>query len=382
MSGFDLAVVCALGAAAALGYRLGVRTHLAAWLGVGAGLAFGVAVAWAATRGRTGWNAALVGALGLLVPTVLGLLTGRAVQRRPIYVQPEPLDRIHGAIAGGLLATLVVFVAVPPAGATPGSMGERISASTTFDLIEGLPGPMAPVADVAARISTSDDDGLDSDEVVQPASGPPGPVAVPGAPALTDDQRAEQRASVVGVSGIACGRLIEGTGFVADENIVLTNAHVVAGVEEVRIDTLGGGRVPGTVVAFDPATDVAVILVPDLEAPPLPIGATPGRGATGEVLGFEPEAVPEVTPYRVAGEVTATGRDIYGEGDVRRQVLYLAAELDFGDSGAPLVSEAGVAGMVFAVAPGTEPLAFALTADELAELPIEEDGPVSTGECR
>lgn len=382
MSGFDLAVVCALGAAAALGYRSGIRAHLAAWVGAGAGLAFGVAVAWAATRGRTGWNAALVAAIGLLVPTVLGLLTGRAAQRQPIYVQPEPLDRIHGAIAGGLLAAVAVWVVVPPAGASPGSMGERISASTTFDLIDRLPGPMAPVADVAARIDTGDDGGLDADEVVQPASGPPEPVSVPGAPALTDDERAEQRASVVRVSGIACGRLIEGTGFVAEENIVVTNAHVVAGVEEVRIDTLGGGRVPGTVVAFDPATDVAVILVPDLDAPPLTIGATPARGATGEVLGFEPEAGPEVTPYRVAGEVTATGLDIYGEGDVRRQVLYLAAELDSGDSGAPLVSEAGVVGMVFAVAPGNEPLAFALTADELAELPSGDGAPVSTGECR
>ncbi len=382
MSGFDLAVVCALGAAAALGYRLGIRAHLAAWIGAGAGLAFGVAVAWAATRGRTGWNAALVAALGLLVPTVLGLLTGRAAQRQPIYVQSEPLDRIHGAIAGGLLAAVAVWVVVPPAGATPGSMGERISASTTFDLVDRLPGPIAPVADVAARIDTGRDGGLDADEVVQPASGPPEPVAVPETPPLTDDQRTEQRASVVGVSGIACGRLIEGTGFVAAENLVATNAHVVAGVEEVRIDTVGGGRVPGVVVGFDPATDLAVILVPELDAPPLPIGATPGRGATGEVLGFEPEGVAEVTPFGVAGEVTATGRNIYGEGDVRRQVLYVAAMLDSGDSGAPLVSEAGVVGMVFAVAPGTEPLAFALTADELTELPIEEDGPVSTGECR
>ena len=121
MSGFDLAVVCGLGAAVALGYRLGIRAHLTAWVGAAAGLALGVAVAWAATRGRTGWNAALVAALGLLVPTILGWLTGRAAQRQPIYVQPEPLDRIHGAIAGGLLAAVILWVVVPPAGATSGT---------------------------------------------------------------------------------------------------------------------------------------------------------------------------------------------------------------------------------------------------------------------
>ena len=381
MSGFDLAVACGLGAAIVLGYRLGIRTRLMAWIGTAAGLAFGLAVAWAATRGRTGWNAAGVAAIGLAVPAVLGWLTGRAAQRPPIYVQPEPLDRVHGAIVGGLLALVVVWVVVPPAGAAPGSMGERISASTTFELIESLPGPIAPVADVAARIDTTDDP-LDPREVVQPASGPPESVTVPQAATLTEGQRAEARASVVGVSGIACGRLIEGTGFVASDQMVVTNAHVVAGVEEIRIDRADGTRVLGRAIGYDPATDLAVILVPELEVEPLPLGTTPGRGATGEVLGFAPDGDPPVTPYRVAGEVTATGRDIYGDGDVRRQVLYVAAELDSGDSGAPLLSEGRVVGMIFAVAPGTEPLAFALTADELAALPVEDDGPIDTGECR
>ncbi len=381
MSGFDLAVACGLGAAVALGYRLGIRAHLTAWVGTAAGLVFGLAVAWAATRGRTGWNAALVAAIGLVVPMVLGWLTGRAAQRPPIYVQPEPLDRVHGAIAGGLLALFVLWVVVPPAGAAPGAMGERISASTTFELIESLPGPIAPVADVAARIDTTDDP-LDPREVVQPASGPPEPVTVPQAATMTEAQRAEARASVVGVSGIACGRLIEGTGFVASDQVVVTNAHVVAGVEEIRIDRADGTRVLGRAIGYDPATDLAVILVPELEVEPLPLGTTPGRGVTGEVLGFAPDGDPPVTPYRVAGEVTATGRDIYGDGDVRRQVLYVAAELDSGDSGAPLLTEGRVVGMVFAVAPGTEPLAFALTADELAALPVEDDGPTDTGECR
>ena len=79
--------------------------------------------------------------------------------------------------------------------------------------------------------------------------------------------------------------------------------------------------------------------------------------------------------------MTATGRDIYDEGEVRRQVLYLAAELDSGDSGAPLVSDDGVVGMVFAIAPGGEPLVFALTPDEI-ELPAGELDPIDTGECR
>ena len=381
MSGFDLAVACGLGAAIALGYRLGMRAHLMAWIGTAAGLAFGLAVAWAATRDRTGWNAAGVAAIGLVIPMGLGWLTGRAAQRQPIYVQPEPLDRVHGAIAGGLLALVVVWVVVPPAGAAPGAMGERASASTTFELIDRLPGPISPVADVAARIDTADDP-LDPEQVVQPASGPPEPVSVPQAATMTEEQRTEARTSVVGVSGIACGRLIEGTGFVASDEVVVTNAHVVAGVEEIRIDRADGTRMLGQVVGYDPATDLAVILVPDLDVEPLPPGTTPGRGATGEVLGFAPDGDPPVTPYRVAGEVTATGRDIYGEGDVRRQVLYVAAELDAGTSGAPLLSEGRVVGMVFAVAPGTEPLAFALTADELAALPAEDGGPVATGECR
>ena len=384
MSGLDLAVLCGLGAAVAVGYRLGFRDHITTWVGTAAGLVFGLVVAWAATRGRTGWSAALVAAVGLFVPMLLGWLTGRAANRQPIYRQSESLDRIHGAIAGGLLASVVIWALVPVAAAAPGTMGERFSASATSDLVEWMPGPITPIADVAARVDEGSDTGEPDDPTgpVKPSTGPPDAVDVPKAPMMTDERRDEIRRSVVGVSGIACGRLVEGTGFVIEEHLVATNAHVVAGVEEVRIDTSDGGRMLGRVVGYDPAADIAMVWVTELEAPSLPLGPTPDRDFTGEVIGFALDGAAPVTPFRIAGEVTATGRDIYGEGEVRRQVLYVAAELDSGDSGAPLVSDEGVVGMVFAIAPGGEPLVFALTPEELG-LPVMEDiRPVPTEECR
>ncbi len=386
MNVVDLAALCLLGASIALGYRRGAKARARAWMGAVAGLVFGLVVAWSATRGREGWGGAVVAGVGLIVPMGLGYLTGRATHRDRIYSRPEPQDRILGALVTGSMMIVVLWLAAPLLAAAPAPVGDRVSESTTVEVIDALGGPIGPIDDMAMRIAGPDRKSPVA-EIVDPTAGPPGRVSVPTAEILDTDARTEARLSVVGVSGIACGTLVEGTGFVIAPFLVATNAHVVAGVEEVRIDQ-EGGRLIGQIAAYDPATDLALIRVPELAAEPLPLATGPGREATGEVLGFAFDGEDRITPYRVAGEVTATGRDIYDEGQTRRQVLYLAAELDSGHSGAPLMSSDGVVGMVFAVAPNDDRLAFALTADEVAGMmasaPVGDHAtlPVDSGPCR
>ena len=63
----------------------------------------------------------------------------------------------------------------------------------------------------------------------------------------------------------------------------------------------------------------------------------PERGAIGATLGYPGGGSLTILPAAVAGRYPATGRDIYGQEQVRRQILELRAEIERGDSGGPLV---------------------------------------------
>ncbi len=87
---------------------------------------------------------------------------------------------------------------------------------------------------------------------------------------LTDPDVVRAEQSVVKIEGFnSCGRGIEGSGFLFAPDRVMTNAHVVAGVDEPTVE-IGGSAVAGTVVYYDPEVDVAVLAVESGEIEPLP----------------------------------------------------------------------------------------------------------------
>src|SRR5699024_11555354 len=92
---------------------------------------------------------------------------------------------------------------------------------------------------------------------------------------------ADVEPSVLKIIGRAesCSRALEGTGFVAAPELVMTNAHVVAGTGSVTV-TVGGEEVDAEVVTYDPDVDIAVLRVPGLEAPALPFADE--RARTGD----------------------------------------------------------------------------------------------------
>jgi S1-C subfamily serine protease len=183
------------------------------------------------------------------------------------------------------------------------------------------------------------------------------------------------------VEGEACGRLQEGSGFVVLDDLVATNAHVVAGQRSTLLVLRSGRRVPATVVHFDPDRDLALLRA-DLDLAPLPV-ADGDEDASGAVLGYPGGGPLEVSPFAVREEVDATGRDLYDDHRIERRVLILAADLRAGDSGAALVDASGtVVGVAFAIAPDRPGTAYALDTSELDEaLAAPRDGRVSTGEC-
>ncbi len=195
-------------------------------------------------------------------------------------------------------------------------------------------------------------------------------------------------AGVVKVTGtaVACSRSQEGTGWVLQPGVVVTNAHVVAGVRRPGVQVRGTGPTyPGRVVVFDPARDLAIINVENLPAPGLVVGADLGRDDQAAVAGFPLNGPYRVDPARVRDVLTARGEDIYGRRGSTREVYSLHTRVQPGNSGGPLLDQQGqVVGVVFAKSLDDDRTGYALTIAEAA--PVLEAGrvtrgPVSTGGC-
>jgi len=194
--------------------------------------------------------------------------------------------------------------------------------------------------------------------------------------------------SIVRISGAAdtCDRRLDGTGFVISDRHVLTNAHVVAGVDRPDVQVGGDGRrYPARVVVYDPDRDLAVLYVPDLRAAPLAFDASGGRGDEAVVAGFPGGGPYRLEPARIRETIDARGPDIYQRRDVTREVFSLYADVEPGNSGGPLLSlEGDVYGVVFAKSIDDPDTGYALTMDEVR--PVVRAGahrtaPVGTGPC-
>ncbi|MEW9532128.1 trypsin-like peptidase domain-containing protein [Microbispora sp. NPDC049125] len=231
-------------------------------------------------------------------------------------------------------------------------------------------------------------------------AGPPrrqavyGPSAAPALPSASAAGVAVALGGVVHVAGYAtgCRRHAEGAGFVyAPERIMLT-AHTVAGVDRDLEVVLGGGRrLPAKVVLFDSRLDVAVLRVPGLPARPLrllPKGAEDTKDiGQASIVYFPPGATAPVQFPAVLGHVSpASGPDIYGAGDVTKEVrVFTGPHVDRSTAGAPLVSESDVVGMVFAADMDSKAdKGYALPAGQLSAAATagrQATTPVSTRRC-
>ncbi len=107
----------------------------------------------------------------------------------------------------------------------------------------------------------------------------------------------------------SCGKVTEGSGSVFGNRRVMTNAHVVGGVDEPTVQIGGEGRkYDAKVVLYDWERDIAVLDVPNLDAPALQFtakDATSGNNAI--VAGFPQNGAYDVQPARVRGRITANG---------------------------------------------------------------------------
>lgn len=218
---------------------------------------------------------------------------------------------------------------------------------------------------------------------------PPTPFPPVAPPSGTQAHQAFAAAahSTFEVLGDGCytGFLNQGSSFVVRPHYVITNAHVVAGTTRQWI-RVGGTNLEAQVVAFDPREDLALLHVPALTARSLPLvkGAV-SRGAVGAVVGF-PDGGPltgDAAAVRTA--LSPEGRDIYGQGEITRNLYEIQAEIRHGNSGGPFILANGqVAGVVFASSVVTNGVGYAIASTEASTFVRGATGatiPVSTGTC-
>ncbi|CDJ99316.1 Trypsin-like serine protease, typically periplasmic, contain C-terminal PDZ domain (fragment) [Microbacterium sp. C448] len=215
----------------------------------------------------------------------------------------------------------------------------------------------------------------------------PGTAAVQPPVQLDDPELAEAAASVARITGVAyaCGLSSSGSGFVIGADRVVTNAHVVAGVDRPVVELPGREARDGRVVYFDPIGDIAVIAVDDLDAEPLDVVPVLPAGSSAAVQGYPHGGPFESMSAAVLAVGTVPVPDIYDESSNLREIYTLEANVRPGNSGGPLLTADGdVAGLVFARGGEQESRGYASTSTELA--PIVEgaagwQSPVSSGSC-
>jgi len=182
--------------------------------------------------------------------------------------------------------------------------------------------------------------------------GPPAVVPPPDNTIADDPDVALAARSIVRVTGFACGLGVEGSGWIARRGLVVTNAHVVAGIRKPHVDRRSSPGFSAIVVAFDADNDLAVLRVRGLRGRPLPL-VDPERGTPVALVGYPGNGPLTRTPARLGGTGKALSRDAYGRGPVTRSVTAIRGDVRPGASGGPGVDAQGrVQTTVFARRPG------------------------------
>ena len=326
---------------------------------------------------------------GLLMAVGIGESIGSAIGRTAARSLGTGFlgaaDRLAGSLTGAAQALLVVWLAggLLAIGPVP-RLTEAAQTSTTIRTLNAV---LPPPTEIASGLgSLLDDSGLPDVFVgFEPLPRPP---VDPPTDAIARQIAAKAQDSTVRILAGVCGAAASGSGAVVAPGYVVTNAHVVAGARDgaILVSTANGGQVRARVVSFDPSLDVALLHASELGARPLRFATRdPARGTVGAALGYPGGGGLTVVPAAVTGAYRATGRDIYDEDRVDREILELRAQIDRGDSGGPFVLPDGtIGGLIFAEARTDPDVGYALSPTAVAVRiapALGRTSAVDTGPC-
>ena len=314
-------------------------------------------------------GAIMVGSITLAIAVSIGQRVRASAIASPGW---QIVDGIGGALLVAAVALGVVWVLGAVAIYTPGADSLRKSAQKSLLLggINEVMPPSGPLIQALHRIAPTP----------QVATSP-GDIAAPAA--VNVDQAAIRKAgsSVVRVVGTACGLGVMGSGWVVAPNTVVTNAHVVAGQTDTRIETPDGQIVDAVPIAYKPRNDIAV-LAADIDPEPLAMLKNTQPGAAAAVIGYPGDGPLTLSPARAGTIGKVFGQDAYGSGPVARLMLTLRGKVSHGNSGGPLVDSAGrVLGTVFAATTEGPPGGLAVPNRVVRRVVRGANGEVDTGPC-
>ena len=387
----DFAFGVLLVLAAVLGWRGGLIGRLGAWIGFALGA---LAAAKWSTDGVNALNIdgeyrrLAAAAAAVLLSGIVGHAIGWRLARGLRSLVPRPfrwLDSAAGTVVGVGTVALIVWIFLPPFSSTKGWPQQQSAQSKVVSVVEKL-APLTPngrglldrLLQDWSRVPTFSSQGVAVD-----VGEPPQQLAVNG-------ETLEKVAnSVLRVQSVACSQRQDGTAFVISPGLALTNAHVVAGSQNVEIALPGQIAVATSVTAFDPERDLALLRV-DPGLPPLSL-EVPQAGQLAAVVGHPAGGPLRTAPIRLVERAIDNGKDLYNSIDITRKFWFAAAHLQSGDSGAPVIDTGGsVLGVIFAIAPegavDYKRAVYVLDRSEIAAFMAEttalgERNVVNTGPC-
>ena len=369
MTGLDWLIVAFAALLATFGFRRGFIVGALSFGGFAIGALLGTRLGpLLLPRGSSSPYAPAFGLFGaLLAGAILASgLEGVGLRLRRALRVPGVglLDGVLGAALGAALGLGIVWILAAVAAQAPNASQLRadIQRSAILRELNVLLPPTGPILNALARLDPLP-------HLAGPSANVPPPAPhIAAAPAIRRAGR-----SVVRVLGTACGLAIEGSGWVAEPETVVTNAHVIAGEQDTTVEVAGQSPgLPAQPIAFDPTDDVAVLHVPGLGLPALGLEPRPASGTAGAILGYPENGAFRASAGRIGRTQTVLTQDAYGRGPLERLLTPLVGVVHPGNSGGPLVGGDGrvlttvFAGTVGGAAPGGYGVANASVASVLA----------------
>jgi S1-C subfamily serine protease len=393
----DLVLIALIAAFAVAGYRqgfiIGVLSLAGFVFGVagGAFIAPGISRAFAKSAQWQAFIAILVvfaaAVIGMLIASGLGVAVRSRLTGRPATV----VDSLGGA-AVNIVAVLIVAWLIGSflANAQFRTISREVNDSAVLRTVDAVMPHDALYLPVFPGLRSLLSNGLYSQVFSAIGAEDSLSLAAPSPAVLKSRALARDEPSIVKIQGVAssCQQMIEGSGFVISPQHVLTNAHVVAGVNSSLYvyPPTTGQQLAAHVVLYDPDRDLAVLYVPGLTAPALKLAGEASNGTSAIVAGYPLDHSFTVVPARIGYSIKANGPNIYSTEDVEREIYPIKAEIRSGNSGGPLLARDGeVYGVVFAASTAYSDIGYALTSSEVMSDVAEgsnDTSAVSTEQCQ
>jgi S1-C subfamily serine protease len=305
---------------------------------------------------------------------VIARTIGGSIRDRLSDPSSGTLDGLGGGLLGLALSLVVVWAvgfalqSVPIAGLHPAVEHSQILQSLNKRM------PSGPLTQAVADM-----------QPLQRVHGPESDVAAPEGNIVDDPDVRAASERTVRITGEACGYGVEGSGWVAGRDLVVTNAHVVAGETATLVQIGGSGRdLPADVVVFDERNDIAILRVDGLGLSSLRLAA-PRMGEAAAVIGFPENGPLNIKPARTRATQRVVSSDAYDRGPVERVVTEFRVYVRPGNSGGPAVDADGrVVATIFASRTDSDNSGYGVPSrivQRHLRVAASRTTPVSTGGC-